>query len=199
MSTPIEGKVAAVIDDTTLVLTSVVSRASRRAWPLPLFALHGEIEDPDSGQPLGRWEVVKARVVATHVQAPPVYSACSGRTVGEAPVVGDTRPLSAMMVEHLGGPRPRPRAVAAIRGAGGRCPGAAPEPAHCRGRRSAVASGGRGRCERPNRLGPRWPRSASGGCAYYSTSGGLPGRHPQHWHPRGRQPDLGVCRGRAPD
>ena len=98
MSTPIEGKVAAVIDDTTLVLNVGSEQGVQEGMAFAIFALHGEIEDPDSGQPLGRWEVVKARVVATHVQA----RLCTVRApvVGEAPVVGDTRPLSAMMVEH---------------------------------------------------------------------------------------------------
>ena len=98
MSTPIEGKVAAVIDDTTLVLNVGSEQGVQEGMAFAIFALHGEIADPDSGQPLGRWEAVKARVVATHVQE----RLCTVRApvVGEAPVVGDTRPLSAMMVEH---------------------------------------------------------------------------------------------------
>ena len=98
MSTPIEGKVAAVIDDTTLVLNVGREQGVHEGMAFAIFALHGEIEDPDSGESLGRWEVVKARVLATHVQA----RLCTVRSpvVGEVPVVGDTRPLSTMMVEH---------------------------------------------------------------------------------------------------
>lgn len=98
MSTPIEGKVAAIIDDTTLVLNVGSEQGVQEGMAFAIFASHGEIEDPDSGQSLGRWEAVKARVVATHVQE----RLCTVRSpvVGEAPVVGDTRPLSAMMVEH---------------------------------------------------------------------------------------------------
>ena len=98
MSTPIEGKVAAIIDDTTLVLNVGSEQGVQEGMAFAIFALHGEIADPDSGQPLGRWEAVKARVVATHVQ----LRLCTVRApvVGEVPVVGDTRPLSAMMVEH---------------------------------------------------------------------------------------------------
>ncbi len=98
MSTPIEGKVAAIIDDTTLVLNVGTDQGVQEGMAFAIFALHGEIEDPDSGQSLGRWEAVKARVVATHVQE----CLCTVRApvIGEAPVVGDTRPLSAMMVEH---------------------------------------------------------------------------------------------------
>lgn len=98
MSTPIEGKVAAIIDDTTLVLNVGSEQGVQEGMAFAIFASHGEIQDPDSGQSLGRWEAVKARVVATHVQE----RLCTVRSpvVGEAPVVGDTRPLSAMMVEH---------------------------------------------------------------------------------------------------
>ena len=98
MSTPIEGKVAAIIDDTTLVLNVGSDQGVQEGMAFAIFALHGEIEDPDSGQSLGRWEAVKARVIATHVQE----RLCTVRApvIGEAPVVGDTRPLSAMMVEH---------------------------------------------------------------------------------------------------
>lgn len=98
MSTPIEGKVAAIIDDTTLVLNVGSEQGVQEGMAFAIFAPHGEIEDPDSGQPLGRWEVVKARVVVTHVQE----RLCTVRApvVGDPPVVGDTRPLSAVMVEH---------------------------------------------------------------------------------------------------
>ena len=98
MSTPIEGKVAAIIDDTTLVLNVGSEQGVQEGMAFAIFALQGEIEDPDSGESLGRWEVVKARVLATHVQA----RLCTVRSpvVGEVPVVGDTRPLSTMMVEH---------------------------------------------------------------------------------------------------
>ena len=98
MNTPIEGKVAAIIDDTTLVLNIGSEQGVEEGMAFAIFALHGEIADPDSGQPLGRWEAVKARVVATHVQ--PRLCTVRAPVVGEVPVVGDTRPLSAMMVEH---------------------------------------------------------------------------------------------------
>ncbi|MDE2807469.1 MAG: hypothetical protein OXN90_03550, partial [Gemmatimonadota bacterium] len=68
MSAPIEGKVAAIIDDTTLVLNVGSEQGVQEGMAFAIFASHGEIEDPDSGQSLGRWEAVKARVVATHVQ-----------------------------------------------------------------------------------------------------------------------------------
>ena len=98
MSTQIEGKVAAIIDDTTLVLNIGDEQGVEEGMAFAIFAAHGEIKDPDSGESLGSWEMVKARVVATHVQ--PRLCTVRAPIVGEAPVVGDTRTLSAMMVEH---------------------------------------------------------------------------------------------------
>ena len=98
MSTQIEGKVAAIIDDTTLVLNIGGEQGVEEGMAFAIFAAHGEIKDPDSGESLGHWEMVKARVVATHVQ--PRLCTVRAPVVGEAPVIGDTRTLSAMMVEH---------------------------------------------------------------------------------------------------
>ena len=77
---------------------NVTGAAGKEGMAFAVFASHGEIVDPDSGESLGSWEMVKARVVATHVQ--PRMCTVRAPAVGEAPVVGDTRPLSAMMVEH---------------------------------------------------------------------------------------------------
>ena len=98
MSAQIAGKVAAIIDDKTLVLNVGADQGVVEGMAFAIFAAHGEIVDPDSGESLGSWEMLKARVVATHVQS----RMCTVRApaAGEAPAVGDTRPLSAMMVEH---------------------------------------------------------------------------------------------------
>ena len=209
MSTPIEGKVAAIIDDTTLVLNVGSEQGVQEGMAFAIFALQGEIEDPDSGESLGRWEVVKARVLATHVQA----RLCTVRSpvVGEVPVVGDTRPLSTMMVEHSvarasgqeqwqrlevrgtdirGRPQNQPIAV----GDGARSLAAAADdasqPRTMRSRRTMRVSRPRtmrvsqSRTMRVSRL--RTMRASRpirvalavlcvGGCAYYSTSGGLLG------------------------
>ena len=98
MSTQIVGKVAAIIDDTTLVLNVGAEHGVVEGMAFAIFASYGEIVDPDSGESLGSWEMVKARVVATHVQ--PRMCTVRAPAVGNAPTVGDTRPLSAMMVEH---------------------------------------------------------------------------------------------------
>ncbi len=95
MKDVINGKVAAIIDDTTLVLNVGYQAGVEEGMTFAIFAEFQEIADPDSGATLGKWEMVKARVVADHVQE----HMCTVRT----PLVAEQdRPgtLSAMMVQH---------------------------------------------------------------------------------------------------
>ena len=98
MGSQIEGKVAAIIDDTTLVLNIGSEQGVAEGTAFAIFATHGQIADPDSGELLGLWEMVKAQVVVTHVQ--PRICTVRAPVVDEVQMVGDTRPLSSMMVEH---------------------------------------------------------------------------------------------------
>ena len=99
MNEIITAKVAAIIDDTTLVLNAGSSHGVLEGMVFVIFAEHQAIEDPDSGEPLGQWEMVKARVVATHVQE----RMCTVRAplvVAAAVAPSNTRTLSSLMVEH---------------------------------------------------------------------------------------------------
>ena len=69
MSAQIAGKVAAIIDDTTLVLNIGADHGVVEGMAFAIFASHGEIVDPDSGESLGSWEMVKARVETGEPQA----------------------------------------------------------------------------------------------------------------------------------
>ena len=68
MSERIVAKVAAVMDDTTLVLSAGSEQGVSEGMLFDIVAQHQEIADPDTGESLGQWEVAKARVVVTHVQ-----------------------------------------------------------------------------------------------------------------------------------
>ena len=61
MGAEIEGKVAAVIDDTTLVLNIGSEQGVVEGTVFAIFATHGQIVDSDSGEALGLWEMVKAQ------------------------------------------------------------------------------------------------------------------------------------------
>lgn len=96
MSEPITGKVAAIVDDTTLVLNVGSRDGVHEGMLFAVVAEHHDIRDPDSGESLGRWESVKGRVVVTHVQER-MATARSPLAEG-APAA--TATLSAMMVRH---------------------------------------------------------------------------------------------------
>lgn len=68
MTEPITGKIAAIIDDTTLVLSVGSRDGVREGMVFAIVSTHQDIADPDSGESLGTWEAVKARVVVSHVQ-----------------------------------------------------------------------------------------------------------------------------------
>ncbi len=91
----ITGKVAAVIDATTLVLNVGSRQGVREGNLFAVIAAQQEIIDPDSGASLGPWEIVKARLVVTHVQE----AMCTARPplLEETPASGT---LSEMMVRH---------------------------------------------------------------------------------------------------
>lgn len=93
MAEPISGSVAAVIDDTTLVLNVGYRDGVCAEMVFTVFSEGQEIVDPQSGESLGRWEIVKAQVVVTHVQE----RMCTARS----PIEGETEragTLSAQMV-----------------------------------------------------------------------------------------------------
>ena len=94
----IGGKVAAIIDDTTLVLNVGYQQGVQEGMVFVIFAEQADIADPDTGEPLGRWEMVKARVAVTHVQER--MCTVQAPAVVEEQVSDGTRPLSARMVEH---------------------------------------------------------------------------------------------------
>jgi hypothetical protein len=96
MNEPITGKVAAVVDDTTLVISVGSVDGVHEGMLFAIVAEHQEIHDPDSGESLGKWETVKGRVVVTHVQER-MSTARSPLVDAEA---SSTATLSAMMVRH---------------------------------------------------------------------------------------------------
>ena len=91
----ISAKVAAVADETTLVLNAGSEHGVSEGMVFAIVAEQQEISDPDSGESLGNWEVVKARVVVEHVQE----RMCTVRSPLRQEI--DTSgTLSTMMVRH---------------------------------------------------------------------------------------------------
>ncbi len=68
MAGPVEGKVAKILDDQTLVLNVGSAQGVVQGMVFSVFAPVEEVKDPDTGQSLGAWEAVKGYVQASHPQ-----------------------------------------------------------------------------------------------------------------------------------
>ena len=68
MSKKIEGKVAKIVDDRTVVINRGSKDGVSENMTFAIVARGDEVTDPDSGESLGAWEVVKGQVKVTHVQ-----------------------------------------------------------------------------------------------------------------------------------
>lgn len=95
MSDSISCKVAAIIDDTTLVLSAGSGAGVCEGMVFAIVSTHQDIADPDTGQSLGTWEAVKARVVVSHVQE----RMCTARSLLREEVDASGT-LSTLMVRH---------------------------------------------------------------------------------------------------
>jgi len=68
MDGPIEGKVAKILDDRTLVLNVGHAAGATQGMVFCIYAPVEDVTDPDTGESLGSWEAVKGYVQATHPQ-----------------------------------------------------------------------------------------------------------------------------------
>ena len=68
MAEPIEGKVAKLLDDQTLILNVGRAHGVSQGMVFCIYAPVEDVKDPDTGESLGSWEAVKGYVQATHPQ-----------------------------------------------------------------------------------------------------------------------------------
>lgn len=103
----IEGKIAKIVDEYTVILNVGSKDGVKEGMTFVIFDQGDEVMDPDTGESLGQWEIVKGRVMVSHVQeristasTPPKESVSSGT-------------LSALMAEvSKGSPGSGPRGEA---------------------------------------------------------------------------------------
>jgi len=68
MAEPIEGKVAKILDDQTLILNVGRTHGVAQGMVFCVYAPVEDVTDPETGESLGTWEAVKGYVQATHPQ-----------------------------------------------------------------------------------------------------------------------------------
>ncbi len=96
----IEGKVAKIVDETTIVINRGSDSGVVEGMRFVIVAQGDEVPDPDTGRSLGAWEVVKGHLKATHVQ--PKIAVCAAASATPAvpqAAPGAARTLSGAMVD----------------------------------------------------------------------------------------------------
>lgn len=68
MSTSIEGKVAKIVDERTVIINRGAEAGVREGMKFAILVEGDAVTDPDTGETLGTWEIVKDYVKTTHVQ-----------------------------------------------------------------------------------------------------------------------------------
>lgn len=68
MADVIEGKVAKILDESTLIINVGSTHGVQPKMTFIVYMPGDDVMDPDSGESLGHWEVVKGQIVAAHVQ-----------------------------------------------------------------------------------------------------------------------------------
>ena len=114
MAAPVEGKVAKILDDQTLILNVGSAAGVAQGMVFSIYAPVEDVKDPDTGKSLGQWEAVKGYVQAAHPQAQlTVCRVCVPQRREEArPEDRGTHVLSAEMIEVSmlrGGSQPKSR------------------------------------------------------------------------------------------
>ncbi|HPD17807.1 MAG TPA: hypothetical protein PLE19_22955 [Planctomycetota bacterium] len=114
MAARVEGKVAKILDDQTLILNVGTSAGVAAGMVFSVFAPVEDVKDPDTGKSLGAWEAVKGYVQAAHPQEHlTVCRVYVPQARGESrPEDRGTHVLSAEMVEVSmlrGGSQPKAR------------------------------------------------------------------------------------------
>jgi hypothetical protein len=94
----IEGKVAQILSESRVIINVGQAAGVKEGMLFVILAEGGEVKDPDTGRPLGKWEMPKGRVRVIHVQEK--LSLC-GAIASETPSAepdATTHTLSASMV-----------------------------------------------------------------------------------------------------
>ena len=99
MAHTVEGKVAKLLSETHLIVNLGSMHGIRLGTVFTILAQGDQVTDPDTNEVLGKWEIAKGRVVATHVQDKmstcEAYEEPAGDAAGDDP---STRVLSADMI-----------------------------------------------------------------------------------------------------
>jgi len=104
MADVLEGKIAKILDDHHVIINLGAQHGVREGMQFVVFTPGDDIVDPDTGESLGAWEMVKGFVAASHVQDTLTICVATGPpgTPKETPKDPTTNTLSAALIrEHM--------------------------------------------------------------------------------------------------
>lgn len=98
MTQPIEGRVAAILDEYHLIINVGRAQGVKEGMRFVIYAQGAEVKDPETGQPLGKWEFPKGTVKAKHVQEKMTVCTSEPPEQSSKPPEAMARVLSADMI-----------------------------------------------------------------------------------------------------
>jgi len=93
----IEGQVARIIDESALIVNRGAKDGVSQGMRFAVLVQVEDVVDPETGKSLGKWELVKGEVLASHVQDN--MAICSPVPRPASPMADPTYTLSASMIE----------------------------------------------------------------------------------------------------
>jgi len=104
MAEVLEGKIAKILDERNVIITLGMQHSVKEGMRFVVFAQGEMVTDPDTGESLGAWEIVKGYIAAAHVQEQMTICAPSAPPGEETAPTADpsTKTLSAAMIrDHM--------------------------------------------------------------------------------------------------
>lgn len=92
----IEGRIAKIVDEYTLVINVGSAQGVKPGMKFSIYTPVEEVKDPESGESLGSWEIVKGYVEAVSVQER--LSVCKSVSIAEEEEATPPRTLSEEMI-----------------------------------------------------------------------------------------------------
>ena len=97
MPQPLEGKVAAILNESVLIVNLGAEAGVSEGMVFVVVASGKDVKDPDTGASLGAWEIPKGRVRVLHVQ--PRLATCGALDPHGAAKSGAGATLSTVMLD----------------------------------------------------------------------------------------------------
>ncbi len=101
----IEGRIAKIISEYEVIINKGHSDGVNESVRFVVYTEVDDVIDPDTGDSLGKWELVKGRLAPTHVQKR--MTVCAADATGEAAAGGEPKGSHTLSAEMIAASMPR--------------------------------------------------------------------------------------------